>query len=483
MSSIGYTLRCMQTSSNSTLTGSFEWSVISARFCCAACIALAGLFACEQDPDPASTQRDAGTPPPGGGGGGTSSTPNGGGGGSTTTPGGSGGSAAGTSAGGAPWSSGDAAWAPLSWAPEGCDGIEYARDPSKAAPTLKWIPCENGNAGCTRLVTDWERSVPQRARFTPNIFHPESSGLEPFLWSARVQTTEDLEVVYRDNEPILVIRSSDLDCKPAYTQPTSKGVCIVFPQLEGIHVALIDWNDPSKEPPLLKSSAMFSRGCFAEDRLASPGGSPRLYSLSMSTGVETPVLWDGGLFGTAQRYEPFSLIIFGSRATGKDEAWYHTEAGGLQRLPVDGNVWSLTFDGHDIVWMEVEGDPYALPDQMPGVLWASPAPGFGDWHPRRVTEVAPTYFGLGAQRSGQGVFALVEHKTGTFDRRAHAYRLSDGKHWELPNLPDLVDPEDADKITVPAEILRVTDTEIWWTGMSESVKQATTVVRQRLDTL
>ena len=397
--------------------------------------------------------------------------------------GGNTGSGAGTGGdGGSPWSAGDASWAPLSWAPEGCDDIEYALEPSKAAPTLEWIPCENGNPGCTRLVTDWERSVPQLARFSPYLFHSNPGSAEPFLWAARVQTEEDLEVVYRDNEPILVIRSGDLYCKPSRTQPTAKGACIVFPQPEGNHVALVDWDAPNSVVQLAESQASYSRGCSGEHRLASTTG-PYLYSLALSTGVETPLWWEDGLFATAQRYEPFSLVVVGSGADGKREAWYHTEESGQQRLSIDGQVWSLTFDGQEIVWMEVEGDPYALPDQMPGVLWASPAPGYGDWSPRRIAEVAPTFFGFGAQRSGKGMFALVEEKPDGFDRRIHVYRLSDGRHWELPNLPDLVRTDDADKSTVPANILRVTDTEVWWVGMSESVKQATTVVRQRLDTL
>ena len=403
-----------------------------------------------------------------------------------TPAGGSGSTQGGT--GGSAWSA-DASWAPLPWAPKGCEGANYALEPAKAAPTLRWIPCENGNPGCTRLVTDWERSVPQRPRFAPNRFHLEPSGSEPFLWSARVQTDEDLEVVYRDSDPILVIRSGDLYCNPGFTQPTAKGACTVFPQPEGNHVALIDWDDPTKAPPLFESSAMFSRGCSAESRLASPGGSPNLYMLSLVTGVETWLRWDDGLFMSAYMTDNLALIVRGvdmmpGQEVAVQDAWYWMASVGLKRFPIESNVWALTFDGSEIAWLEVEAEGVnTLPEGKPAVLWASTAPWLGDWSPRRVADVPPPVFGLNAQRSGKGIFASIEDEPGTFDRRVHVYRLSDGQHWALPNLPDLVRTDDADKTTVPTNIVRVTDTEVWWLGMSESVKQVTTVVRQRLDTL
>jgi hypothetical protein len=450
---------------------------------CFACVAVVGLSACNQD-GAVPTERNgaAGATSAPGGSAGSESSSSGSGSGSA-----SGGSpaAAGASpgaAGASGWSPGETAWAPFPWAPEGCKGAQYAIEPSEAAPTLSWIPCENGNSGCTRLVTDWDRSVPQRARFSPYHFHSSPKDSEPFLWAARVQTDEDLEVVYRDNSPVLVIRSSDTYCKPGRTQPTSAGACTVFPQPEGNHVALIDWDDPSSVVSLAESQASYSRGCTSEHRLASTTG-PYLFMLSLSSGVETPIRWEDGLFMTAQMYDDRALIVRGADA-GKQDAWHWNDESGLQRLSIDGNVWALTFDGHDIAWLEVEPEEgNTLPEGKPGVLWTSPAPGFGEWNPRRVTDVAPTVFGMGGQVSGNGIFALVEDKPGVYDRRVHVYRLSDGRHWELPNLPDLVRTDDLEKSTVPINILRVTDTEIWWVGMSESVKQVTTVVRQRLDTL
>lgn len=102
---------------------------------------------------------------------GASGGPAGTGGASGGTGGTGGGGTGGSSAGGSGGGSGGAAgtggsggslegWSPVAWNPDWCT-VYQADDPAQALPPEKWLPCDNGIAGCVYLDTAAMTDVPQ----------------------------------------------------------------------------------------------------------------------------------------------------------------------------------------------------------------------------------------------------------------------------------------------------------------------------------
>jgi hypothetical protein len=69
------------------------------------------------------------------------------------------------------------------------------------------------------------------------------------------------------------------------------------------------------------------------------------------------------------------------------------------------------------------------------------------------------------------------------DYRLHVYRLSDGRHWELPRFVDISPAAEPNAVTVPSAVLEIDETEVWYATQSQSTNTPWTIVRQRLDAL
>jgi hypothetical protein len=175
--------------------------------------------------------------------------------------------------------------------------------------------------------------------------------------------------------------------------------------------------------------------------------------------------------------------------------------GGGHREVVDGWLWQrpstlirlvdpspeilldLRADGDTLAWVQSPTQDVYQP--MPTSLWTSPvASAPSALVPRRVRDSAPAIIGTASFALGGGYYAMIDGIPNRNHSRLHLYRLADGRHWVVPDLPDLgFGSIPTGSRSVPSAILSLDREEIWWVGMSQHVQQPRTIVRQRIDAL
>lgn len=397
--------------------------------------------------------------------------------------------AAGTSSGGTAGSfsgEGDPGWKTFDWLTR-CSGVEYAEVPANAAPRLKWIPCEGDIPGCTRLDASWERARTNVAPITPYPFFLQQSGKRYFAASVNYRDEFRLDVLYEDDEPVFVTRDNSEGCGFTATQPTPSGVCsIVFPPAGEFSLTSFDWRSPAAPGKYQwDTTADTNLGCFDTHRVASDAAGD-LSMMDLQTGAPLIARWEGGdgVKLSATAYETHTLTI---RSAGMTDApiqdgWQWMPDGRL--LPLvsvpDKALLSLLSEGETVAWVQVPIELWGTTIEGSGELWKSSfVPGTGAITPVKVADIEMA--SMGNHAMGAGLYGLIATPA-NFQGRLHVYRLSDGRHWELPRLPNHAKPGD-DSETVPVELLRLTDDEIWWRGAPQVGIKNVTIVRQSLSAL
>lgn len=384
----------------------------------------------------------------------------------------------------------DAGWTEIPWVD--C-GAMYANQPENAVPPLTWIPCEGNVPGCTRLLVTWDYGFPPLGTqgFAPSVFYVDGK-LRLTLWLVIKGVGEVLASFDEAMKPIGVWRGS-LTCKVFHAGWTSAHLCLAAGGVPPAEIALLPITKPYG-PPLktFKQTQDLVTECtathlFTMDTAAEHWvrdlASDNLYHLGWSSGRA----FDPRVHGTTalmQRYDgpPGAVILDG---------WVWTPPNTLAQL-IDvfpDMIWDLRTDGTTLAWVRVAQND--LSTWQPGELWVSPmTTDAAKMQPKKLRDVPASSIAKSANGIGEGMFALIEPKhlegaplSDAPDHELHVYRLSDGKHWKLPRIPDLSPAAEPGYVSAPTEVLRVDAKEVWYFTKSQTSLTPWTIVRQRLDVL
>jgi hypothetical protein len=208
--------------------------------------------------------------------------------------------------------------------------------------------------------------------------------------------------------------------------------------------------------------------------------------MDLKTGVPAVATWENGdgVRLSATAYETHALIVRGAGTTEApvQDGWQWLAGGDLSPLvSVPGKaLLSLLSDGKTLAWVQVPIKQWGTTYEGSGELWKSSfVPGSGDIAPLKVADIEIA--SLANHAMGGGLYGLVATPA-NFEGRLHIYRLEDGRHWELPRLPNHAKPGD-DSETVPLRLLRLADDEVWWLGAPQVGTRNVTIVRQSLSAL
>ncbi len=443
-------------------------------------IALVTACGCSDDDE---TNNDTNESPTGGAsaGGGVGGTA---GGASGATAAGTGGAGGAGGAGGTAGTTGDANWRSFDWIPQ-CDGVEYAATPANAVPALTWVPCEGDIPGCTRLDTSWQRDVRGAPPLTPYSF-AEVDGKLYLTASVNYRDRVRHEVVYQGDEPVFVARDNSDDCGFSDTRLTASGICAtLWPPAGKWVTAWFSWQSPADAPRAMWETVYDRTFACSDARRFASDAAGHASVTDSATGVPVRFTWgDDSDHLTMAAYETHALEIrgAGTNANPIQDGWLWTPERGLESLlPVPGDaLLSVLSDGDQLAWVQVPHSP-GITTTGDGALWKSPfSLASTALAPVKVADVRAA--NLGHQKMGGGNYALIENAPNSYQGKLHVYRLSDGRHWELPRLPNYTKPGDP-SLVVPIKVLRVTKTDVWWLGAPQVGVTNQTIVRQALAAL
>ena len=377
---------------------------------------------------------------------------------------------------GEPWAPTDTAaeWRP--WLSEYCPTVEVAISPAEHAPPLEWESCGDG---CEKLEITW-RYIGRRAFVESDVTKIDGN----VRLALHVVTDLDhwWKALYDENDRALGLWRSNSDhiCGGNFLKAARNHICFVQEILEpgltsGLHV-LLDPVDPTKEPlAVYKSNGLLGEAC-SDDWLLSSDNGYRWYARALPDGEESQIQVDGEVFDAAPVGDELLVRRHGYEGDEqKLDGWIWSPALGARKLvsPPDEFLFRFDADGTNIVWAQMQAR--TIIDVVPGSLWVSPfATSPEQLAARRLGEVPRTTVGRRYSAIGGGFFTLLEGNLSQVQdvTKLHIYRLGDGKHWEVPNPPDLI----------PGAILNVDAEDIYFVALTQDhLKQ--TIVRQRLDAL
>jgi hypothetical protein len=412
-----------------------------------------------------------------------------------------GGSAGGGAVGGLPqdapsdgfWvPSGDPEWQPLSWVH--CKGALGAKNPEHAAPPLVWVPCEENRPGCQRMLINWARANPP---FRPQMLtlgdvYKSGAALRYGLFVGHEGGAENMLVLYDERHLPIAAWSGPSGCSPWFVQASSAHVCMSFGGVPPATIALLPAADLIGTPiKTLTTVADAPFGCNA-DLYAGGSLAKEIMIRDLQGGTEHLVRWPNSatfqpaLHGDSafvQRWTTVAAPDGGGREVIDGWLWLRTNT--LIKLvdPSPDILLDFRADGGTLAWVQSPTQDVYQP--MATSLWTSPvATEPGKLVPRRVRDSAPAIIGTTNFALGGGYYAIIDGIPNRNQSKLHVYRLSDGKHWVVPDLPDLgFGNIPSGSRSVPSAILFLDSEEIWWVGMSQYVQQPRTIVRQRLDAL
>lgn len=415
--------------------------------------------------------------------------------------GGSGGSSA---SGGSPqydggtWQpTGDPGWTKIAWVD--C-GAMYAKRPEHAVPPLVWKACEGGVAGCQRLVVNWDYKFPPLAtmgNYGGGVFQT-ASGLI-LVVGILLKSGVDIMAAYADAATPIAAWQGPGGCGPWLVEWSSKHICQTFGGLPPLRVGLIPLGGDPNAAPLKSflSTADVPVACNAT-KLFVMDTANDYYVRDLQTDVVHEIGWPSGTAFDPRVHGDMALVQrWGSDSTGKMslEGWLWTPPNTLVKL-VDAApdlVYDIRTDGTTLAWLQA---PATDIDQwVPADIWVSPfAAEPGALSPKKLRAHPSAAIGASDKRLGGGYYAVLEARMlpeGRFpspsspDHRLHLYRISDGRHWEVPRFPDPApgNSKPDESLAIPGSVLALDANEIWWEGRSQYTGQTWTVVRQRLDAL
>jgi hypothetical protein len=391
--------------------------------------------------------------------------------------------------------SGDPGWTKIPWVD--C-GAVYAKHPEHAVPPLVWNACEGGIPGCQRLVVNWDYKFPPFATqdtFGGGVFKT-SSGLIFLLWIL----TKDSKTLaaYADAETPLAAWHGETpnglnSCGPVIMEWSSKHICQAFGGLPPLRVGLVPLGGDVNGAPskTFKSAADVPAACN-ETKLFAMDTANDWSVRDLETDAVHELGWPTGVAFDPRVHGELALVPrWGSDASNNQilEGWLWTPPNSLIKL-VDATpelVYDIRTDGTTLVWLQSASS--GIEQWVPADIWLSPfTTDPSKLQPKKLRQHPRASIGATSKRIGGGFYAAIEpEKSGpnsySPNHRLHLYRLSDGRHWELPRFEDISPGAAPDTFTVPSAVLQLDDTEIWYEAKSQTTGTRWTVVRQRLDAL
>lgn len=141
-------------------------------------------------------------------------------------------------------------------------------------------------------------------------------------------------------------------------------------------------------------------------------------------------------------------------------------------------IQDVRSSGGSIAWVEAPSNNVSDGQLMTGQYsFAGGVSGI-----RSVHAVAGAVVSRARYAMGGGYYALMSMKSLDWSdgSSVHVYRLSDGRHWQVPEPPAFYDPSKKIRATT---LLYLDDQEIVYAGSADPSGWETEVVRQRLDAL
>jgi hypothetical protein len=367
---------------------------------------------------------------------------------------------------------GDAGWQAVPWAPADC--MYVADDPALAVPELEWTNC---GTGCSRLVPNWlsKSGIPLQ---TAQVYKAGSTlrlGLhmwvgEPGYWR---------KAIYDENwKPLAVWKRGAALCGANLLQWTPKHVCLsIGTGLEPTLQAFLDPTNLSGPPKsFYATESIVPLACDEELFVgSSSGGIPYVRDLQsgFETWIQPPV---GRSFDARLAGEHLLLVVEDtSGANVKLTGWIWKRPNTLEQLVDPGSevIYDMRSDGQTLVWVQVSSA--ALGTLAPGTLWTSPfATSAAEVKGTARRATPPMYLAESSKTANQGFYALIEQASEGNDaeRHVHVYRLSDARHWAVPQISDVK----------PSKMIYIDSEEVWYLGATLNGAPST-IIRQRLDAL
>lgn len=391
--------------------------------------------------------------------------------------------------------SADAGWTLVDWAE--CKALYHAKNPEQAAPPLVWKPCEGDIPGCQRLVVNWNYAFPPLSVPSPfTIGVHKQGGTLRFSFRLNIKGVGNVTAAYSEAmKPVAVWRGS-ASCKVWRAEWSEKHACVVAGGVPPATVGLLPFNAPNGAPIASFTSVADAPITCNSELFASLDAASRTFIRDLVANQAYEITWPNSLVGYPRVLGDIALVQrygYGAVDLETGEAWVWTRPNKLTKLidVAPQKVWDARTDGTTLAWVQVTATDTT--EAPPGELWVSPATvDPAKLVPKKLRSVPPSGNSLNSNGIGQGYFVLAELRKapdgplkGAPDHRLHVYRLSDGRHWEVPRFVD-VGPstkKPASSLTVLGAVLHVDAEEVWWLGASQYSLDNWTIVRQRLSDL
>jgi hypothetical protein len=366
---------------------------------------------------------------------------------------------------------GDPGWTPVGWAPD-C-ALEVAGKPELALPELKWASCE-GTAGCRLVVPSWYAKNQIYLGFASGYRDGATSRLG--IATGWGDDSEWRSAVYDENwRPLVAWRGARAGCNGVSPRPAPAHICFISSNVEGPAVAgLLSATQPSAKPlRTFSTSAILNQDC-SDDVEVNYDGSGKLWFYDVAAGKQQGLTLPSGQPMVAAVHGDAAYFSRWYSAGGEAmDGWVWTPQGGAKMLVSVPQkfIADLRSDGSSLAWLQL--DMTSLSHAAAGELWTSPQTlENASLQPKLLRAVPSSQASAPFKAIGGGFYALVEQHDDQSLRKLHLYRLSDGRHWELPPPAGLL----------PSAIVWLTDQELLYRATLPS-GAAHTLVRQDLTAL
>lgn len=433
----------------------------------------------------------------GGGAGSAGGGATGGFGGAGTTGGGAGGA---SGSGGTPvydgglWQpTGDPEWTKVPWVD--C-GAAYAKHPEQAVPPLVWQPCEGNVPGCERLRFNWqyeEGVSPMQVQRNGGVFKtPAGLVLVMAVGTSYGAQVLQMLAAFADAKTPIAAWKGPSGCIPVLMEWSATHVCQAFGS--PLRVGLVPLGPDLHTAPLksFESAPDLPVACNAT-KLVAMDLANDYYVRDLQTDALHEIGWSTGVPFDPRVHEEIALVQrWHSDALNNPivEGWIWTPPNSLTLL-VDASpelVYDIRTDGQTLVWLQATAS--AEFEWVPADIWVSPyATSPAGLQPKKLRQHPRASIGLTSARIGAGLYAAIQPEKGgpnssSVDHRLHIYRLTDGRHWELPRFVDIAPGAAPGTLTVPVEVLALDAEEVWYSTRSQTTGAGPwTIVRQRLAVL
>ncbi len=382
-----------------------------------------------------------------------------------------------------PWQpSGDPGW--TEWLPNECPKMQVATNPQHAVPPLEWDACPGGLAGCEYLRENWLHPNTAAGFISPKVY--KNGGTIRISMNFKWSGGEWRKAIYsEDMEPIAAWRgdSSTPNCVGTYLEWTEQHACIVLARsLAGgydtpsIH-AFLDSSDGNLLSFAGSQAKVGGYGCTS-DILATKHMTSVGYIRDIPADVEHILEPPGAMTFKMAPHDDYALVTLWSSSAGAEvlDGWIWTRPNTLTKLVDPGGelIYDMQTDGETLVWVQMPSE--SIYDNSVGDLWTSPfSKDPSEIQPTKRRSVPKTSSSGDYGKVGPGYYMLAEgnFSSQNSQTKTHVYRLSDARHWEVPNPAQ----------TRALSQLHVDAEEVWFMAEMDDPFPLWTIIRQRLDVL